>query len=437
MTFVGKKLLVLAGAAVHVKVVEAAKKLGVYTIVADYLQPEKSPAKRIADEHLECDIFDIDGLTDYCRQHHVDGVIDFCIDPAQRPAQQIAERAGLPTFGTWEQVVALTDKRTFKAKCREAGVDLVPTYTLEDVRSGRAEFPLIVKPVDSRGSRGICRCSSIGEVKTAIEEAQKCSSDGGYIIEKCMTPENSQDLTISYLVKDGEPILVSLGDRHSGRREDNLDRQLVCTIQPSRYVAEYLADGDIKIKRLIKLIGIKNGPVFFQGFFDHGAVRLYDPGLRYPGNEYERILAVATGVDLMTILVKCALGGEIDLCDGRVETCFDLGGKTCLQYMVNARAGKIAAYDGLDEIARHPTVVDVTQKRFVGDEIANTGDIGHRIGEISILCERTVKAMKDSLAYVQSRLSVRDENDSDMLISPFSPSSLDNWYTNYEVHAPR
>ena len=227
-------------------------------------------------------------------------------------------------------------------------------------------------------------------------------------------------------------MLVSLGDRHSGRYEDNLDRQLSCTVQPSRYVDEYLADGDIKIKRLIKLIGIKNGPVFFQGFYDHGKVRLYDPGLRFPGNEYERILAAATGVDLMSILVRCALGGKIDLDGFRVESCYDLGGKVCMQYMVNARAGVIAVYDGLDEIARHFAVVDVKQKHFVGDVIADSGDIGQRIGEISVLCERKSSVMKEILAFLREKLVVEDKDGNSMLISQFDEQAIDRWYKDYE-----
>jgi len=74
-----KKLLVLAGAGPHCKVVEAAKEMGIYTIVTDYLHD--SPAKLIADEALENNIFDVDELVKYVKEHKVDGVLGFCIDP--------------------------------------------------------------------------------------------------------------------------------------------------------------------------------------------------------------------------------------------------------------------------------------------------------------------------------------------------------------------
>lgn len=428
---IGKTLLILAGAEVHLKIVETAHRLGVRTVVADYLPREKSPCKRMAGEALDVDIFAVDELVDYCRKHNVDGVIDFCIDPAQRPAQQVAERVGLPVFGDWDQVVALTDKSVFKRACAAAGVDVIPSYSEEDVRRGAVEYPVVVKPVDSRGSRGISRCANAEEVFAAIETARRHSSAGSCLIEKCMLPDSSQDLTISYLVKDGKPILVSLGDRHSGRTEDGLDRQLICTIQPSRYVAEYLLDADIRIRRLIRQIGIRNGPVFFQGFYDHGKVRLYDPGLRFPGNEYERILRSATGVDLMECLIRYCVTGKIGEPCGRLEGCFELAGMTCLQYMINAGPGRIAVYDGLAEIAKHPNVVDVKQKHFVGDVILPTGDIGHRIGEVSVLCERTPAKMKEMIDFIHANLSVRDERGRNLLISEFSGDTVDRWYGSY------
>ncbi len=427
-----KKLLVLAGAAVHSKVVKAARELGIYTVVADYLLPENSPAKLLADEYLMYNIFDVDKLVQYIADNKVDGVIAFCIDPAQRPAQQIAEKSGLPSFGTLEQVLALTDKTVFKKKCKESDVDTILSYSEDDIDiEGKIQYPVLVKPVDSRGSRGATECFSAQELRSAIPNAKAESSNGGCIIEKYMTPDVNQDLTISYLVKDGEPVLVSLGDRHSGRREDNLDRQLVCTIQPSRYIKDYLAVSDDRIKGLIRRIGIKNGPVFFQGYWDGKTVRLYDPGLRYPGNEYEQILDKATGVNLMKDIIPYCVGGEIEGFE-EAKGCFDLGGKVCLQYMVNVGPGVIGVFDGLDIIRQHPNIIDVTQKHFVGDKVEQTGDIRHRAAEISVLCERKYCVMKDMIDFIQSQLVILDTDGNNQIISPFDSKILDKWYSNYD-----
>lgn len=423
-----KTVLVLAGAAVHSKVVRAAKQLGYRVAVTDYLSPEVSPAKQLADIALPYDIYDTDELIQWCKDNQVDGVINFCIDPAQKPAQQIAEACGLPVFGTAEHVHVLTNKNAFKAFCASCGVDTIPTYTIEDVAAGLVHYPILVKPVVCRGSRGTTVCATLEEAMAAIRVAEKVSSDGKCLIERYMNPAECQDLSISYLVKDGEPYLVSLGDRHSGRKEDNLDRQLICTIQPSRYLALYLKHADGKIKNFIRKLGIQNGPVFFQGFQDGETVRLYDPGLRFPGNEYEQILAASTGVDLMKMLTGYCVTGKITDFSPAIEGCYDLNGKICLQYMINVGPGKIAAFEGLEEIRRHPMVLDVTQKHFVGDVIEDTGDVRHRAGEISILCSRSLSEMCSVLQFIQQTLRIRDDDGKSLIISPFGPQACEQIY---------
>ena len=428
MDYNGKKLLILAGAGPHSKVVEAAREMGIHTIVADYLPPSvHSPAKLIADESLMNNISDVDGLVEYCKRNAVDGVIAFCIDPTQRPAQQIAERLGVHAFGTWDQVMALTDKNVFKRLCADSGVDIIPSYREEDIEKDAIEYPVLVKPVDSRGSRGAKVCADKEELLAALPLAKKESTDGGAIIEKYMGGHT--DLTISYLVKDGEPTLISLGDRHPGRKEDNLDRQLSCTIQPSKFTGMFMEKVNDRIIGMIKRLGIKNGPVFFQGFEDGDTVRLYDPGLRFPGNEYERIFREATGLDPMKSVISWCVGGEILDHDGKYEGSWDLNGKVAIQYMINVGAGTIARFDGLEEIARQPFVIDIQQRHFVGETIENTGDIKHRAGEISILTDRNVDEMIRAIEFVQSMLRIEDASGRSMIISPIDAGMVRAFYS--------
>lgn len=154
-----------------------------------YLQPENSPAKLIADEYLMNNIFDVEGLSQYIKDNHVDRDLGFCIDPTQRPAQQVAEKAGVPAFGTWEQVMALTDKAVFKKFCTDTGVDIVLSYTEEDIRQGHIKYPVLVKPIDSRGPRGAKECLAKEELIATIPDAKKELFNRGCIIEKYMNPD--------------------------------------------------------------------------------------------------------------------------------------------------------------------------------------------------------------------------------------------------------
>ena len=244
-----------------------------------------------------------------------------------------------------------------------------------------------------------------------------------------------QDLTISYLVKDGKATLISIGDRYPGRVEDNLNRQLSGTIQPSRFADAYVELVDERIKHMIvDVLGIKNGPVFFQGFWDGNTVRLYDPGIRFPGNEYERIYKAATGLDPMKSIISFCVGGEILDYNGALEGSYDLNGKAAIQYMINVGPGIIGSFEGLDEIAKAPYVIDVQQKHFVGEKIENTGDVKHRAGEISILIDRNFNQFIEAVNFIQNKLHITDQDGNNQIISPLDIKMMERFYGNWDTN---
>lgn len=415
----GKKLLVLAGAAVHCKVVEAARALGVYTIVTDYLQ--NSPAKALADEQWMLNIMDVDAIVERCRTEKVDGVLNFCIDPAQRPYVEICDKLGVPCCGNVEQVRIMTDKPSFKEFCLQNGVDVIPTYTVEQVTGGQCEYPLFVKPTDSRGSRGQAVCYDRQQALDAIQVAERESSDGGVVVEKFM--QGKQDFSMTYFVCGGTPYLIRTCDRYLGRIEDGLNKQCVGCVGPSKHSDLYLEKVHQKVVGFIRALGVQNGPVFMQGFVDGDTIRFYDPGLRFPGGEYERLLKEITGVDLMSALVEFALTGSIHLPDGIENSPYLLGGNHTIQLPITARPGTIQVLDGLEEIQKDHRVTVAFSRYEVGETVPLTGDVRQRVCEVALITAPH-ESVCDAVAWVQSKLIVLDENNEDMLVSLVDSTTL-------------
>ena len=99
-----KKLLILGGKPIgSTEIVQAARKKGVYTVVADYLPETESPAKTIADEQWNISVDQIDELAKKIKAEHIDGVVagvhEFCL----RKAIQVCEKCGLPSWCTLAQ----------------------------------------------------------------------------------------------------------------------------------------------------------------------------------------------------------------------------------------------------------------------------------------------------------------------------------------------
>ena len=410
----GKKLLILAGADVHTKVVLAAKALGVYTIVTDYLSPQDAPAKQVADEYWMINITDIDKIVDQCRKERVDGVLSFCIDPAQLPYQKICEKLGVPCYGTKDQFEILTDKRRFKNYCKECGVDVVPEYSLEDVVNDKIIYPVLIKPADSRGSRGITICHCKEDIFHAIDFAKKESHNGCFLIERYM--RGCQDMAFAYVVIGGNPYLVKIGDRYLGQEKDGLECQQIATILPSRNAKEYISNVDANVVSMIKSLGIEVGAVFLQGFWENGHVYMYDPGMRFPGSDFDVVLKHATGYDNMSTFVKFALTGDVNSKEGNPEGAWNYNGKVCLILSIAARPGKICKFDGMKIISSNPCVLSASKRYHCGETVPASGDVRQRVAEFVVFLPNR-EAIHSFISDVYDNLKIEDENGNDMIIS--------------------
>ena len=427
MNLNGKKLLIIGGAFQHCKLVEAARELGVITYVTDYLPVEQAPAKQIADHYSMLNITQIDEIVEYCRAEGIDGVISTSLDACQKPYQQICAKLGVPCFGTEEQFRILTDKTAFKACCRKNGVDVIPEYGAEDFANAeicaeRVEFPILVKPGESRGSRGQSICHSFEETAAAIDFARSESANGTVVIEKYMGQANDFSMTI--LMLGGKAYPFRTVDRFLGNYEDGLDKLAVGSASPSVFTGIYMKNVHEKVEKLYQDLGLVDAPVFMQGFVDGDTVRFYDPGLRLPGGEYERMFTAVWGKNPLHPLVEFALTGAVSP-DTITMTKEDvwLDGKTVGQVLPALRPGTIASIEGMDAIKAHPCVIAAFPRFAVGDIIKPTHNVNQRFCEIDLVCgsDEEMKAVAD---WIYETLVIRDKQGNNMVVSKFDTNRL-------------
>lgn len=416
-SYQGKKLLILGGVYLHKKVVEAANEMGIYTIVTDNI-PD-SPAKKIASKSYDINISDVDGIVDMCKKEKVDAVLSVCIDFCQVYYQEICEKLGLPCYGTYEQFQIFTNKELFKNVCIENGVDIIPTYSEEDIlnKDENDIYPVLVKPAHNRGSRGQSVCNSREETAEAIKLAKSLSDDGHAIIEKYMG--GKEDFQVTYLVVDGKPVVVRTADRYLGPAEEKMDRVAIALSSPSSNTGLYMEKVHKNVCRMLDAVGIKNAPVFMQGFVDGDTIRFYDPGLRFPGGDYDRVFSDVMGVNLMKLLVELAFSGKIEDTAGLLddETVL-LKNHTIFTLHSTIRAGKIARITPVEDLLAVKGVSYVSFRHEIGETIAFTGDVNQRIAEFNI-CGETPQDIRNTLNDVKNAFVVLDQDGRDMVFCKF------------------
>ena len=215
MDLKGKRLLVLGSTKLIGTIVTKAQKLGVYTIVTDNRPLDKAPAKQIADEYFNIDFSDFASISRLIKEKHIDGVLTGFTDSYMEYYLRICEENGLPCYGNKRQIDIATDKSVFKQACIDCGVPVIPGITAdkEELVSAFAKengYPIMVKPVDNSGSRGVIKCENENDLHDAFEYAISFSKCGKVIAEKYMECDN---VAASYFAANGDIRLSTTDDR--------------------------------------------------------------------------------------------------------------------------------------------------------------------------------------------------------------------------------
>ncbi len=414
-----KKLLVLGGAQVHVKLIEAAKKLGAYVIVTDNVGAEDSPGKQRADEYWDHNIYDIDEIVADAKKSGVEGVIAGWLDPCQRPYAEICAKLGLPCYAAPEQFFKMTDKTAFKAMCRSFGVDTIPEYTAEDIHARRVAFPVFVKPSDSRGSRGQSVCRDYEELEKAILLAEQESSNGKALVEKYIT--GGREFHVTYFFIDGEPHIVRTSDNYCGSEENNMQKVVSCAVMPSCYTDAYLQSAHLNVVKMFKSLGISYGPIFMQGFIDDGKFRFFDPGLRFPGVDFEMVFEKVHGISFMEAMVDIAFTGKanIQIPDGAVF----LGGKRGSVLYLTICAGHITKINGIETVRNMQEVVSFWTRCKEGDTLKWSYNVNQRLAETDLLADDTDELIK-AINKINTTVTCEDDDGNDMVFERFDTSRI-------------
>ena len=189
MDFREKKILLLGGSAQQLVAIRAAKELGLYTILCDYL-PD-NPGQYEVDKFYQLSTTDVEAVYKVAREERVNGILAYASDPAALPAAIVADRLGLPTNPV-TSVEILGIKNKFRDFLEQQGfacpkhVDFHPSIPIEELKERVAHFhfPIIIKPTDSSGSKGVTKLDKDGDFEKAISWADSYSRNKVLIAEE-------------------------------------------------------------------------------------------------------------------------------------------------------------------------------------------------------------------------------------------------------------
>lgn len=309
-----KKLMLLGGSRYALPVIETAHKLGLYVITCDYL-PDNI-AHKYSDQYCNVSLIDKDAVLKVAQELQIDGIMSFACDPGVVTAAYVAEKMGLPSCGSYEAVSILQNKARFRQFLTDNGFNVPKIHSYNTVQDAikekdTIEYPVIVKPVDSAGSKGVTRVNSPDELLAAVEHAFDYSIGKHIIVEDYLEKIGYSSDTDCFSV-DGILQFVSFNSQRFDESSDNPYAPAAYS-WPSSMPSEVEKELTNEIQRVIKLLNLGSSIYNVETrLATNGKPYIMEISPRGGGNRLAECLRYATGVDLIDGAVRAAMGMPIE-----------------------------------------------------------------------------------------------------------------------------
>lgn len=361
-----KKILLLGGSAAQIIAIKTAKKLGYYTVLCDYL-PD-NPGQYIADSFYLVSTTDKDAILAVAKEEMVDGIVAYSSDPAAPTAAFVANKLNLHGMN-YSVVCHFCEKHLFREFLIENGfnvprsIEVKVPYNINSFDISHLQYPLIIKPTDSSGSKGITVVESKEKLLDALKYAEKYSRNRVLIVEEFICRDHPYVIEAEIFAINGK--VVSWGLINSIR--DDKSNPLL----PSAYSyplemsieRKTLVKGEIS--RLVAATGNTSGAFNIEMIIDkHDRLFFLDAGPRNGGNMLPEFISMISCKNIVEATIETAMG-NIDNLD--VELDGNSGGYWGLGVIHTSEGG---LFNGIEysHLAKQCLIREEIQKS-IGDQV--------------------------------------------------------------------
>ncbi|MBR7164257.1 MAG: ATP-grasp domain-containing protein [Clostridia bacterium] len=417
----GKRILFLEGENMLIPVLEKAKKYGIYSVIVNMYSTEMNPAKLVADKHYEVNFRDIHAMLEIIEKEKIDGIFTAFTDANIDAFCAICEAADLPCYTTEKLCDVMVNKATFKSFCRKAGVPVIEEYDMNDLKIEEIQFPVIVKPVDNSGARGISVCADASSLPAAVERGLEFSKVKDVVIERYIRAEYA---LADFIVQNGKCFLVTTVDKPVNDDDKGNVNLPGAYIYPSKHDALIKDALTESVQKFVDLIDYKNGILCLELIVEGDKVYAIEPQFRYGGKFQDVFIEAETGVDEIQLMFDFAVNGKF--------------GDDTLPKQIHADFKR--HYVQMNILVDEGTITKVPEEAFVKELITHNGETGLYIprktvgtvikpdgsmiqmyGKITLSAD-TRQELLDAMRDFQKKMWVLDEKGDNMIIKSMPDS---------------
>lgn len=305
-----KKLMILGGSRYALPVIQKAHELGIYVITCDYL-PDNI-AHKFSDEFCNVSIIEKEAVLECARKLEIDGITSFACDPGVVTAAYVAEKLGLPTVGPYESVRILQNKGLFRKFLTDNGFSVPHAKSYKSYEEAETDidffkWPVIVKPTDSAGSKGVTKVNDISGLKMAIGHALDFSHSDEFIIEDFIEKRGFSSDSDCFSI-NGRMEFYSFSSQRFDENAENPYAPAAFS-WPSSFSKENEEILKNELQRLISLLGMKTSIYNVETREDtRGVPYIMEVSPRGGGNRLAEMVRFATKQDMIEATIRHAVG---------------------------------------------------------------------------------------------------------------------------------
>ena len=265
-------------------------------------------------------------------------------------------------------------------------------------------------------------CWNLEELIEHSNTAMQNSKKGQILVERFMS---CPDLAAYYTFKDGEIYLSAISDRITTKKQGNVSPVCIGAIYPSKYTDQFLNTINPKLISMFQDLGVQNGVLNVQFFYENKKFYAYDPGFRLQGEAPHIHINAVNDFSSQEMLIHFALSGSmsVDDLDDRNDYYFK-NTYSCTLWVL-LKNGVISKINGLDAIQNTPATIDIIQRFVLGDEVTQemVGNERQVFARIYLNCD-SLDELKEKINFVNSALIVEDADHNNMIIDYLNVDDL-------------
>jgi biotin carboxylase len=381
------KLLVIGAGEAQVAGIHRARAMGLAVVAVD--ANPAAPGLAVAQHSLVADIKDAGTIIGLARAHRVAGVCAFSVEAAVRSVAAVAEALRLPGPSVTAARNA-TDKQRMRECWTAAGLASPRSIPCRDLpavteAADRLDLPVVVKPADSAGSRGVSLVREKSELPGAFADAKSYAADGVVLVETFMA---GVEMSVEGFMSRGRLVPLACSDKIRTAPPYLLDTTVLF---PSEQPTDIQARAIELVGRAAQALGLDQAPVHAEVMVTPDGPMMVELAARGPGFKvFTGMLPWVTGVDGVECLIKLSLGQAVEF--GALQS------RGAVLRCPEVPPGEVRRVAGLERARQVPGVSEVELYCRPGDRVRPLTSGADRVGHIIALAGTRTEALAASRA---------------------------------------